>query len=590
MGPALAGPTPCQAMQPPDPTTLPDPPDAGEQLGFALSAASGLSLAPGSAWRADDAGGQLGLDGRAYAPQGPAGASTAEAVDPSLGTLREVSWDTPVRPPEGPASEPSRQVRLRLHGDEWDEIPALAQWDRARVAGRLGNAVALAAGKQDNLAKCCHGTRVTASANPSAYRTDRGKWVWSGLATCRDRCCPRCGPTWARQTSQAVGALLDRWLHGDESGLTDPDAWMLSIAPPRTLDEDLERTLDDLYMIIEEFLACDAWRAFALKYGLAHVDERSRWRRHAAVVPFLDVTFGGRTGCHPHFHILLMPSAARVAGADRRRAAEQASAGRRPEDPDAVPSWEKRAQRVADDRALALDPLSRWDDAPLRALDQHERCTLLERFAADAGLYHALVEIIQQNKPRERAPFKDRRRGIEKGDLVPIFCSKHALRLSPGEDAERYFSAWGLDSELGAGPLKGKSHLRLLDAAAAGVDLAGEAWQLWRAAVKGRQWAPGLGAARRRLHVSDEDVSAYAQRKQAERDAANPPTLVEPVLVTIPHYLWSAALLVGLDNLERAAAAAADAGGDAQEAVSALCWANQVEANRRTRERPPPPD
>jgi len=542
----------------------------------------------------------LGLDGRSYAP--PALPTAAGEAGPSLGTLRAKTWGE--RPPAFPVHGPPAQLRLGL--DEWDAIEPLTRWGRRRVAAalaeRVGELTAKRAaaiedgrqrpgGTQDNLAKCCYGMRQSSSTSPAMWRTPRGKIVWSGLVRCGDRCCPECGVNWAQATSHKVGCLIARWLGSDAGGLLDPDAWMLTLAPPHALSDAIGVSVDDLQTIYDRFVRCAAWRRFALRWGLAHEDDDGRYRKHAAVVPFLDAAFGGDNGAHVHYHTLLLVGGARVSGEERRSAALRASAGPRPEDDDveAVIAWEHRAQRIEDDRLNALDPSSRWEAAPLRALDRHERAVLLDRIAADAGLWSALVEIIQDVKPRRVELF-----GKRKGELVPQWVARSALQLTPGEDAARYFTAWGLESELGASPLKGRSHLRLLDAAGAGVPLAGNTWKAWREAVRGRRWARGLGPAMKRLGIDDDDVSEWATAKQAERDerraraAVEPLPVFAPVAIVVPHYLWGAAVVVGVDVVEHVACAAADAGEDAQAAVSALLWRYQTEANARARERPPP--
>lgn len=638
-------------MEAPDNRTLPPRADAAQVAqdapwrpceGLAPGGQLELLEAPGTA---------LGFDGRGYAAPPPA----APAVGPSLGTLRDVSPGTPDPAAVAAGAGPPGQLRLDLA--EWDAIEQLTLWGRRRVAGALATrsgtmtparAAAieageqLAGGTQDNLGKCCHGTRIGA-ASPALYRTPRGKLVWSGLVRCGDRCCPVCGPAYAQKSSHRTGALIDRWLASDAGGLLDPDAWMLTLAPPHAMTDAIAASVDDLYRIEQLFMRTPEWRAFALRWQLARRDERGRYQPLAGVVPYLDASFGGANGAHVHFHTLLLVGGARVTGEQRRACALRATAGRRPDadDVEALIAWEHRAQRIADDYARAVDPSSRWLDAPMRALDQHERCMLLDRFAADAGLLVALTRVIQSVKPMQLERFRRpsifatddeaaaaKRAAARAAELaqytsleqppppredrnapreVPCHVAPSALQLTPGEDAARYFTAWGLESELGASPLKGRSHLRLLDAAGAGVAFAGATWQQWREAVRGRRWARGLGAALRRLGLDDAAVSAWAAAKQAERDELRAererraaererrpvelPPVLAPLSVVVPWYLWGAAHVAGLEVVEQLAVAVADAGGDAQQAVIDLCWRYQSEANARARARgrPPPP-
>jgi hypothetical protein len=542
-------------MLPPDQTTLAPNPDHVAWTPTDAAAPAGAPLLLPRGWDA------IGLDGRLYAAEAPEGAAGPEGAASSLGPYTEF-----VRAPGVGVHQ------LPIPGFE-DPLtfPVLSEWERARVAGSLAHRAGRGTetqtdGPQDRLAKCCHGVRRT-KAPPKAHRTDRGAWKWTGLVQCGERCCPRCGPRFARATAEKMGALFSSWLHGDDSGLTNPDVWMLSLAlPHRALDE-VADLVDDLYDLRKLLLASPAWRAFASRWGIS------------STVTSLDVTFGGDHGAHPHLHIALLASGAWVTGDERRRAARwHARAGLvEPDHDDDRPAYERALRRAHADDARADDPAATWVDAPLSALDRRERTIVLAYVERTSGLFETWAEMVGATLLPERTPF-----GRNKGKLQRRPVTRAALRLTPGEDAARYFTAWGLESEIGGTAIKSKSHLRLLDAAGAGSLPAALAWRVWREATKGRQWVVGLGDAMKRQGLTDEDVAAWAKARTAERDAERrrlgPVREWVPITVEIAPALWPGALALGLDVVERIASEAADDGRDAQDAVSRACWSALLRA------------
>jgi hypothetical protein len=372
-----------------------------------------------------------------------------------------------------------------------------------------------------NEAKC---QRTRRSADPAkVYRTERGAWCFAGLITCEKWACAHCGSSRARSTSAALGVALRRHL---SDGVRDhwrwPDAWMLTLTIPHTRTDWLGVTVDRLFGAWRSFEQSSAWRSFKKRWGVV------------GVVRVLDVTFGGLNGAHPHFHVLVLPSrAVRVSdvadvadaggmGGDRRETIYQPIAGL------------GREERQLELDGLAVGLWGAWDDA-----------------CAVAGV--------------------ERARGAQ------------ALRLSGSEDAAAYFVGWGLGDEVGATPMKRRSHLRLLDAVAAHVAGAASAYVAWCGAVAGKQWVSGLGDVRRRLSISEEDEDAYIAELRAKRDAAraaagDPVVLVRPLYGWVPHHLWPTVPRAGRANFFRALDAADARGEDVQTAL--VIWLSDQQRGR----------
>ena len=523
-----------------------------------------------AAW--DGVAAQLGLDGRSYAPGAPGAPADREADAPSLGPLHGVLH----------AGLPA-PVQLVLDLADTTAIPILPLWERRRQAAALATRPGEApdrqsAGPQDRMGKCCNNVRREGNASPTMYRTERGGWSWGLVVRCNEWCCPSCGPRRARDTAAQLAAILDDWQGNTAGGLLVPDAWMLTLTVPHELpgartdgrrrayrDADVASTVGTLYEAHAIFLRSRAWRAFCRRFGIA------------STVRVLDAVFGGDSGAHPHFHVAVLPAAAQVTGEERRAAAIA-----RPDvvvDLAASEADQQRARelgaRIRAARARALDPATSWPAADLPTLDADERATVLRYLERDIReAWRDAVEDWTGARPTSTA----------------------CLRLTPGDDAARYFTAWGLSNEVGATPIKARSHLRLLDAAAAGHADAGAAFVEWREATAGRAWVTGLGRTRRRLGLTTDDVAAHAKQAQLDRDnhhralvaaeLAEPIVLVRPLSLVVPGYLWTGAAHVGFDTLERLADYADAEGLPVQQTIIDACLGGVRDLRRRGR--PPP--
>ena len=366
-------------------------------------------------------------------------------------------------------------------------VPQLGLWERLDLAHGALCAHGGPGAFESRQAKC-HRTRRKKGA-VRGYRTERGAWRWGGLVQCDLWACPSCGTRRARSTAATLGVAIDRWLRRSEY----TDVWMLTLTAPHRAEDLVGVTIERLYAAHAAFLKSPQWRAFVERWSVA------------STVRVLDVTFGGRNGAHPHFHVALFPShAVDIAREDGM-----------------LLSTAHKARSDRDDRArrcdeIALDLWGAWESA-LRG----------------AGVTRAVAG--------------------------------EAVKLSPAEKARSYFTAWGLADEVGATPAKARSHLRLLDAAGAGVAGAGAAYVEWCAAVHGRQWVTGLADLRSRLSISDEDVETYVAELRVKRDAAleaagTPVQLVRPLSIVIPELLYPAALSLGWARVT-AILDGADAGG-----------------------------
>lgn len=566
-------------MEPADNPTLLPPADERQASLQLRQAIGGLS---GAGTPFDGVGAQLGLDGQGYDPAAQAATSLGPPSRTS-GSGAPDQDDDPDRPPERPAPVLAGQGAW-----EWADVPQHDLWTRRRAAGALADRPGKQTRKQrrrpgphDRLSKCCHGVRHKKDTSPQLYRTERGKIAWRGLIQCEEKCCPHCGVKWAHSVCNELGAIFDAWLRGDGGGLVSTDVWMLTLALPHSRYDDVTLLVRVLYEMAPAFLRTKEWRAFAERFAVGQ----------GKVVRVIDSTHGGDNGAHPHLHCALLVSGVQVTADERRTAARDYSEAniRRPDGDDGEEAWaayHRAMKRAREDRARA--ETATWTDASLTSLDRREREVVLAMLASRYSLWSAWSELIKHYMGPELARF-----GRRRGEMQERHVSASALRLTPGEDAARYFTAWGLESEIGGTAIKSRSHLRLLDAYASGIEEAGAAWREWREAMKGKTWAIGLTRARRAVGITSADVQEYAKRKQRERDdarraAGKPVQLVPVVSVVVPSYLWGAACLVGLDVIEQLACDAADAGRSAQDAVTRACWAMLAEATRRARGQPPP--
>lgn len=491
-----------------------------------------------------------------------------EAGGPSLGPLHGLSHTPPPAAPwqlgeAGAAAERLRRNRRRspplLHAGSrrpWcrdladlEAVPVLSTWARRRIAAGLADRpgespATQSGGDQDRLGKCCNNVRRTAG-DLSMFRTSSGAWSWSGTVTCDEWCCPRCAPARARAEAKRLESLLDRWCRRDTTHLTSRDAWMLTLTTTHDAYDDPSLTVSTLYAAHAAFTRSAAWRRFRARWGIA------------STVRCLDVVFGGDAGPHPHFHIAVLPSLATVTGDERRAAALAAVCPSAPAgaSPAQLAQLDATRRRIDADRVRAS--ASPWSSSRLTDLDDHERGVVLASVERDIReAWRDAVEGVSGTRP----------------------ASSACLRLTPGEDAARYFTAWGLSAEVSATPIKSRSHLRLLDAAGAGDAAAGAEWQGWRAAVRGRSWVTGLTDALNRAGITTDDIAADHREREARRAKVEaeaialglrePRRIVRELLVTIPAYLAPAATAIGPEQLERLADLADARGGDAAAWVS----------------------
>lgn len=330
------------------------------------------------------------------------------------------------------------------------------------------------------------------------------------------------------------------------------DVWMLTLAPPHYADEAGELVVERLYRATEILWRKNAWRRFADQHGVV------------GRVRVLDATHGGANGSHPHFHVALfvqralMPTTWTPSARARRGRVRFAST-----DGDLVESLVRAltAPAPVDGTSLTSSLLSTIQ--PLRMAARDTRAAYLDELRGDlldaweASCREAGIPIEQH------AAFRSR-----------------SLLLSPSEDAASYFVKWGLADEVGAPTNKQRSHLRLLDLVAAGVDRAGDVYRAWRRAVHGRTWVTGLGDICTRLGVTDDDATAYLaelrRRRERQLELAGTPALVVPELaLVVKSHLFPAALRLGWEQVFALCdqlAAAARAADDVQAELDRVLW------------------
>lgn len=428
-----------------------------------------------------------------------------------------------------------------LTADAW-KAPTLNQWQRLRIAATLQHDRT-----DSNRDAKCQRTRFRKDVDVGISRSSSGKWTAKNVIQCGRMTCPVCGVRRARRVASQIGACIERHQEGIEC-----DVWMLTLSPPHRADDSLELTLDRLYVAAADFFRTPAWRRFAKEY---EIDARIR---------VLDATHGGQNGCHPHFHIALFPRHAYAlssyipAAADVKRYQKQ-----REEWSDELIEKFVHALRTYDEKSVQATSL--WDAwQPLRIRPREVRGAFLAQLAREQ-----LVDAWRSSCARAGVAIPDR-----------AAFDRHALTLSPSEDAAAYFTKWGLADEVASSPQKARSHLRLLDLVEAGHDLAGDLYIAFREATCGKQWISGLGDAMAELGVHDEDADAYlerlARRRAAVLAAAGTPLPdLLPLDLHIRGYLYPAALKVGWETvfaLCDAEAEAATSELDVQRALDRFLW------------------
>lgn len=533
-------------MDPVDPLTLPRP---SERSPAASESRWRDELAPAaqpSLFAA--AGSQRGLDGRWYehpeatAPKGP-------ETEPLLGTNAEFCTRSSAGETELPGAKLWGGHQLVLDLADTAAIPQLDLFTRrdlqhAVMCEQLGDA-----GFEHRLSKCGR-TRVPnrKAGVVTLYRDERGTWHHTGHVKCEHMCCAKCGTGEARSTAATLGVGFTSWLHGrrnDQGGRRDRperlryrDVWMLTLTLPHKMADAPGATVEKLFDAHARFKRSAAWRNFCREWGIN------------SAVRVLDPTFGGRDGVHPHFHIALFVEKARDRDERPERLVEEYEPG----------------------KFRARDSLLAWRAHRAMSLDERKR-RCAEIGTVLWGAWHDAL----------------RAAGVEH------MIGAHALELSPGEKAAAYFTGWGLADEVGATTAKHRSHLRLLDAAGAGVVGAGEMFVQWVAATHGKQWITGVGDLRARLEIRDEDIEAHVAELRRVRDAAaaergEPVVLVRALQVDVPDALHAAALSLGWPQVHKVCSDADERGEVAQLAlIDALCAERRRLELLRCRARGQPP-
>jgi hypothetical protein len=521
----------------------PDPSREAPQLSQASAGAPPPCIGPGGQLallgELSASGAQRGLDGRWYSPE-------ARSAEPILGTNAEFCAQRETEPPGAKLGGGPAQLVLDLA--DLEAVPQLGIFERQAVTRRVLREEMGDAGFSSNLHKC-DWVRVPIRKDGVVivYRDERGNYHHSGHVRCQQWCCALCGPKRARSTAATLGVAILRWLDGrrnDAGGrrdrpsrLTYRDVWMLTLTLPHRWQDMPGATVEKLYAAHAAFVKSPAWKAFSRRWGVKQA------------VRVLDNVHGSKNGTHPHFHIALFVSKARDYKHDTAETVDElgdllgwrSHYARRAGESKA--QWRRRRQRRCDEIGTTL--WGAWSDA-LR----------------DAGV------------------------------VYPV--AGEALKLSPGEQAAAYFTGWGLADEVAATTQKSRSHLRLLDAAAAGVAGAGRAYVEWVAASHGRQWVTGLEDLRQKLDISDGDIEEHTREMREARDAAaaargEPVQLVKPHEVAIPDGLHAAALSLGWPTVH-ALCDAADTEGKTPQLVviDALCEERRRLELLRTRQRAGP--
>ena len=537
------------------PRTLPHPPDA-------------IESPAGSETRSRDA--QLDLpSGPATAPLAPAGG------DPYLGPPHQLSGQapkgpdlgapdriTPIGPPslgQGEESQLARELRAQMVAARArrDRVPAQPMPDRfrveeatkreapARLRARRGLMSFSLEEGEDRQAKCWwvrrgHGD-VTVTRRDTwrvvGERVPAGAYNAQNLVQCQRGNCPVCGIKIARTAAAALGVAFARHLGGSlvdaardaaaAAALVDamPDAdlrrhdalvaadarwcdvWMLSLTVPHDVYTPTETTVDILYAASEKLFADRAWKAFAQRWGIV------------ARVRVVDVTFGGRHGSHPHFHLALFATrAAMPENLDENIAARAAARARvrtlahspNVRDRNGLEIARERAQLADLEAALmrrvwvASHKQSLLSLAPMREAKQEARTGFLDELSA--SLTEAWGRAVRA-AAGGRVEIDPRNRWFR----------ENALKLTPAEHAIAYFTKWGLADEVGASTSKANNHLRLLDALCEGYDVAGDAYLDFSRAMKGRQWVSGIGKLCSTFGITEDDCAAYVAELSRKR-------------------------------------------------------------------------
>jgi len=127
-------------------------------------------------------------------------------------------------------------------------------------------------------------------------RSERGAYRFGGVVVCDHWTCPSCGTRYAREVASKLGCAIKAWL-ADNDGYRETEAprdvWLFTPTIPHKATDAMETTVALLYATWALFVQDRAWRAWCARVGVQ------------ARVRAFDVTFGGKNGTHPHFHVAL---------------------------------------------------------------------------------------------------------------------------------------------------------------------------------------------------------------------------------------------------------------------------------------------
>lgn len=464
---------------------------------------------------------QLGLDGRAYAPSSPASPATEppEGANPSLGPLHALSVQSPQLELWALQDRARAACLCRCPGGEFLPCECNA-WAKCRGYCRPNpvHRENVAAGRCVNRgAKCGLVPRVEQLDLPLT-RSERGAFTFGDVVLCGHWTCPNCGTRFARETANAIDCLIKCWLtnNGDYHQDVAPfDVWMLTLTNPHDAGDADEVTLELLYRTWEIFVNDRAWRRWSKQVGV-----KARLRA-------LDVTFGGRNGTHPHFHVALFV--------------------------DNVPGFRWGASLARSTKGSGLGKGTGFP-VPTEILD-----------AWIAAARTAGVNIDDKREQHMRTGRRGR----------PV-----AVQLQGADAAAAYFTKWGLSSEAGASALKKEGPLALLRAGDT------ELYRAFRIAVGGLQVVTGLERAMKAVGVTEDACEQHRADRQAFLDEQNPPTLVTPLSLVVRRCLWSRAITVGFGAVVAEVDRADQAGEDVQGALDAFLWRVRPEGRIRARAAP----
>jgi hypothetical protein len=340
----------------------------------------------------------------------------------------------------------------------------------------------------------------------------------------------------------------------------DGDVALLTSTVPHAATDDPRDVADWLYESRRAMRKTREWREFARELGIV------------AAIDVLDISHGGTSGTHFHFHSLLvmsrLPPVVRgesmraalfdlVDGHDQRlrfrhgliASAVERSIAASASDPEAQ-AIDRLVTQLAELGGTAAGRIWLTSEATFAMASSAFRRRWLAGIVE--RLSPAWLRVVGQRMARD---------GRTIGDLQAF--RERALDLAPGEHAAAYLCGWGLPQEVGASTAKAKSHLRLLDLIAAWGHAdnlahraaAADAATLYRAdirALRGRRWVYGLTRACETFAITDADVASHraAQRKQrAEQHARSGKPTITPLSYAFRSDHWGTVLRLGRSNV-----------------------------------------